>query len=56
LKKEQQQNEVDKLQQQFDEMYKAEYEEARYKKPSLEVMAYYNIYSHYPKGHPLAED
>jgi hypothetical protein len=56
LEKEQQQNEINKLQQNFDEIYKAEYEEARYKKPSPEVMAYYNVYHHYPKGHPLTEN
>ncbi|MDQ6762141.1 MAG: hypothetical protein M3015_05885 [Bacteroidota bacterium] len=55
LQKEQQQNEIEKLQQSLDETYNAEYEEARYKKPSPEVMAYYNIYHHYPKEHPLAE-
>ena len=31
LEKEQQQNESEKLQQQFDDIYKSEYEEARYK-------------------------
>lgn len=56
LEKEQQQNETEKLQQQFDDMYNLEYEEARYKKPSQEVMAYYNVYHHYPKGHPLRKD
>lgn len=56
LEKEQQRNETEKLQQQFDDIYKSEYEEARYKKPSQEVMAYYNVYHHYPKGHPLSED
>ncbi|HET7116544.1 MAG TPA: hypothetical protein VFI29_08645 [Hanamia sp.] len=56
LEKEQQRNEINKLQQNFDEMYEAEYEEARFKKPSPEVLAYYNIYQHYPKGHPLAEN
>ncbi|MCW3108044.1 MAG: hypothetical protein JWQ09_2550 [Segetibacter sp.] len=44
LEKEQQQNDTEKLQQQFDDLYKSEYEEARYKKPSAEVMAYYNVY------------
>jgi len=43
LEKEQQQNET-------------EYEEVRYKKPSEEVMAYYNVYHRYPKGHPPGED
>jgi hypothetical protein len=56
LEKEQQQNEINKLQQNFDDIYKAEYEEARYKKPSPEVMAYYNVYHYYPKGHPLTEN
>lgn len=56
LEREQQQNEVNKLQQNFDEIYKSEYEDARYKKPLPEVMAYYNIYHHYPKGHPHAEN
>mgnify|MGYP001553010469 CR=1 FL=1 len=56
LEKEQQQNEINELQQSFDEMYEAGYEEARYNKPSPEVMAYYNIYHHYPKGYPLAEN
>lgn len=56
IEKEEQQNEINKLQEKFDESYKAEYEEARCKKPSPEVMAYYNIYHHYPKGHPLAEN
>ncbi len=50
-----QQKEVDKLQQQFDNIYNSEYEEARYKKPSQEVVAYYNVYGHYPNGHPLAD-
>ncbi|MDQ3682976.1 MAG: hypothetical protein M3352_07890 [Bacteroidota bacterium] len=54
LEKEEHQNEINKLQGSFDEIYKAEYEEARYKKPSAEVMAYFNIYRRYPKGHPLA--
>ncbi len=56
MEREQQQNEIDKLQQQFDDIHNSEYEEARYKKPSQEVMAYYKIYSHYPKGHPLADE
>lgn len=53
LEKEQQQNEIEKMQQQFDDIYQSEYEEARYKRPSPEVMAYFNVYQHYPKGHPL---
>lgn len=53
--KEEHQNEINKLQESFDEIYKTEYEEALYKKPSAEVMAYFNIYRRYPKGHPLAE-
>jgi len=56
LEKEQQQNETEKLQQQFEDIYKSEYEEVRYKKPSEEVMAYYNVYHRYPKGHPPGED
>lgn len=55
LEKEQRQRETEKLQQQFDDIYKSEYEEARYQKPSQEVAAYYNVYHHYPKGHPLNE-
>lgn len=55
LENKHQQNEVDRLQENFEEIYTSEYEEARYKKPSPEVMAYYNVYHHYPKGHPLAE-
>ena len=55
MEKEEQQKEIDKLQEHFDEIYQAEYEEARYKKPSAEVAAYFNVYDHYPKGHPLAE-
>lgn len=49
LEKEQRQNETEKLQQQFDDIYKSEYEEARYKKPSAEVMVYYNVYHHFQK-------
>lgn len=56
IEKEEQQNEINKLQERFDEIYKADYEEARYKKLSSEVMAYYNVYGYYPKGHPLAEN
>ena len=56
LEKEQQQNEIEKLQQQFEDIYNSEYEEARSKKPSPEVMAYYNVYHRYPQGHPLGED
>ncbi len=56
LEKEQRQNETDKLQEAFDEINEKEYEEARYKKPSQEIMAYYSAYRHYPKGHPLATD
>lgn len=56
MEKEQQQNEINKLQQKFDDIYKSEYEEARYKKPSQEVAAYYNVYQHYPKGHPLEDN
>ncbi len=55
LENEKQQNETDKLQQQLVDIYNLEYEEAHYKNPTPEVMAYYNVYRHYPKGHPLAE-
>lgn len=41
---------VNKLQDDFDRMY----ENARYKKPSQEVLAYFNVFGHWPKGHPLA--
>ena len=56
METEQQQNEINELRQQFAEIYKEEYEEARYKKPSAEIIAYYIVYHHYPKGHPLAEE
>ncbi len=56
MKKQQKQDEINKLQQDFDKTYEEEYEKARYAKPSEEVMAYYNVYGHWPKGHPLAED
>jgi hypothetical protein len=56
LEKQQQQHELNKMQQNLDEIYKEEYEEARYKKPKSEVMAYYRVYNQYPKGHPLADN
>ena len=55
IKKEKQQSEINKLQKSFDDLYESEYEEARYKKLPAEVMAYFNVYHHYPKGHPLTE-
>ncbi len=52
----QKQLEVNKLQQDFDKMYEAEYEKARFSKPSQEVIAYKNVYGNWPKGQPLGEN
>lgn len=56
LEQQQKQEEANKLQQELDEVYNKEFDKARYEKPSQEVMAYYNIYGHWPEGHPLNEN
>jgi len=48
-------NEIKKIQQQFDDAYNEEFEQARYSKPAQVVAAYYSVYGHWPNGHPLAE-
>ncbi len=55
LEQQQKEEEMNSLQQNLDDAYNKEFEKAHYSKPSQEVMAYYNIYRHWPNGHPLNE-
>lgn len=50
------QAEIDSFQQKLDDIYDEEFDKARYAKPPQEVMAYYNVYGHWPLGHPLNEN
>lgn len=45
--------EMNELREKFDKIHEEEYEKARYIKPSQKVMAFFNVYGHWPKGHPL---
>ncbi len=45
--------EISKMKEELDRSYESEYEEARYRKPSSLVMAYYNVFGVWPTGHPL---
>jgi hypothetical protein len=56
LEQQQKQEEINSLQQKLNDTYNEEFEKARYSKPSQEVMAYYNVYGHWPIGHPLNEN
>lgn len=55
IEKKNEKAEVENLQQKLDDAYREEFDEARYSKPSQVVTAYYSVYNHWPKGHPLAE-
>jgi hypothetical protein len=55
LEQQQKEEELNRLQHKLDESYNKEFEKARYSKPRPEVMAYYNVYGHWPYGHPLSE-
>lgn len=44
--------EVARLQEKLDEVYREEYESAKYKKPPPEVRAYRNVYGKLPEGFP----
>lgn len=56
LEEDKKQAATDQFQQKLDDFYDEEFDKARYAKPSQEVMAYYNVYGHWPSGHPLAEN
>ena len=55
IEKKNKKDEAEKLQQKFDDDYHEEFDKARSSKPSQVVTAYYSVYGHWPKGHPLAE-
>lgn len=55
LERQKQKNELEELKQKLDNAYHEEFEKARYKKPPQEVIAYFSVYGHWPKGHPLSE-
>lgn len=56
LEKEQKKEEVNKLRKDIDNIYKEEFDKAHYSAPAQVVQAYYQVYGHWPKGHPLSKN